>query len=245
MQRTSAGSAFGHEGRKPTARRRPAPPGWRRKPGSRNGPHRPVPRPTRAALASLGPLCGLGYAAGVRLAYHVMSSPVGLLFLARTERGLRFVEFLERKSLKRAFAAHAAACPTRSGSPRCSSSSRWWTSSTPTSAGTRPASTWALDVVGSDFQLKVWRALCRIPYGETRTYGQIAKAIGRPGAARAVGLANNQNPVVIIIPCHRVIGADGSLTGYGGGLPRKRKLLELEARFARPVGRTGNLFPAH
>ena len=98
-----------------------------------------------------------------------------------------------------------------------------------------------LDLAGTEFQLKVWRALCRIPYGETRAYGQIARALGQPGAARAVGLANNHNPVPIIVPCHRVIGADGSLTGYGGGLPRKRKLLDLEARFAHPVGRTGSL----
>ena len=89
-----------------------------------------------------------------------------------------------------------------------------------------------LDLAGTDFQLRIWRALRAIPYGQTRTYGQIAKALGQPGAARAVGLANNQNPVPIIVPCHRVIGADGSLTGYGGGLPRKRRLLELEARFA-------------
>jgi methylated-DNA-[protein]-cysteine S-methyltransferase len=102
----------------------------------------------------------------------------------------------------------------------------------------------ALDVGGTEFRRLVWKALCAIPYGETRTYGQIARAIGQPRAARAVGLANNRNPVAIIVPCHRVIGADGSLTGYGGGLPRKRKLLDLEARFATPVGRTGSLFAA-
>ncbi|MQA25458.1 MAG: methylated-DNA--[protein]-cysteine S-methyltransferase [Micromonosporaceae bacterium] len=83
---------------------------------------------------------------------------------------------------------------------------------------------------GSDFERRVWAALRRIPYGETRSYGDIAKAVGDPQAARAVGIANNHNPVAVIVPCHRVIGADGKLVGYGGGLHRKRHLLSLEAR---------------
>ena len=82
--------------------------------------------------------------------------------------------------------------------------------------------------VGTPFQRKVWAALQRIPAGETRSYGQLAAEIGEPDAARAVGLANGQNPIAIVIPCHRVIGADGSLTGFGGGLPRKRWLLTHE-----------------
>jgi methylated-DNA-[protein]-cysteine S-methyltransferase len=86
----------------------------------------------------------------------------------------------------------------------------------------------ALDLVGTDFQRRVWAALQTIPYGETRSYGEIAEQIGPPGAFRAVGLANGRNPIGIIVPCHRVIGAGGSLTGYGGGLDRKRILLELE-----------------
>lgn len=85
-----------------------------------------------------------------------------------------------------------------------------------------------LDLLGTEFQRRVWRALMTIPYGETRSYGEIAGQIGAPGAARAVGLANGHNPIAIIVPCHRVIGASGSLTGYGGGLDRKRTLLELE-----------------
>jgi methylated-DNA-[protein]-cysteine S-methyltransferase len=83
---------------------------------------------------------------------------------------------------------------------------------------------------GSQFQRRVWNALLTIPYGETRSYGHIAKQIGALGAARAVGLANGRNPIAIIVPCHRVIGAAGSLTGYGGGLDRKRTLLQLEKR---------------
>jgi methylated-DNA-[protein]-cysteine S-methyltransferase len=85
-----------------------------------------------------------------------------------------------------------------------------------------------LRLAGSDFQRRVWHALLTIPYGETRSYGQVAQQIGAPGAARAVGLANGRNPIAIIVPCHRVIGASGSFTGYGGGLDRKRSLLELE-----------------
>jgi methylated-DNA-[protein]-cysteine S-methyltransferase len=85
-----------------------------------------------------------------------------------------------------------------------------------------------LDLVGTAFQRRVWAALLTIPYGETRSYGQIAAQLDAPGASRAVGLANGHNPIGIIVPCHRVIGANGSLTGYGGGLDRKRALLDLE-----------------
>lgn len=85
-----------------------------------------------------------------------------------------------------------------------------------------------LRMEGTGFQRSVWDALLEIPYGETTSYGEIARRVGKPGAARAVGLANGQNPVAIVVPCHRVIGADGSLTGYGGGLDRKVTLLQLE-----------------
>ena len=83
---------------------------------------------------------------------------------------------------------------------------------------------------GPEFDKKVWAALLDIPFGTTTSYGAVAKRIGHPTAARAVGAANGANPIALIVPCHRVIGADGSLTGYGGGLPLKRKLLEHEAR---------------
>jgi len=81
---------------------------------------------------------------------------------------------------------------------------------------------------GTDFQVKVWKALQKIPYGQTRSYGELAAMIGNPKACRAVGMANNRNPIAIIFPCHRVIGHDGSLTGFGGGLELKQKLLDLE-----------------
>src|SRR5262249_19067902 len=81
---------------------------------------------------------------------------------------------------------------------------------------------------GTEFQRRVWTELQRIPYGETTTYGELAERLGQPTAARAVGQANGKNPISIIVPCHRVIGSTGSLTGYGGGLPRKRYLLDFE-----------------
>ncbi|MEU4277091.1 methylated-DNA--[protein]-cysteine S-methyltransferase [Streptomyces tanashiensis] len=92
-----------------------------------------------------------------------------------------------------------------------------------------------LNLIGTPFQLRVWEGLLRIPYGETRTYGELAEELGNPGASRAVGLANGKNPVSIIVPCHRVIGAGGSLTGYGGGLDRKQRLLAFESGTAEPA----------
>jgi len=88
-----------------------------------------------------------------------------------------------------------------------------------------------LSVQGTEFQRKVWRELCNIPYGETRTYGQIAALIGNPKASRAVGMANHNNSISIVVPCHRVIGANKKLVGYAGGLDKKKALLELEARY--------------
>jgi methylated-DNA-[protein]-cysteine S-methyltransferase len=86
----------------------------------------------------------------------------------------------------------------------------------------------ALAPTGTTFQLAVWRRLCEIPYGETISYGELARRLSNPNASRAVGLANGANPIPIVIPCHRVIGSNGKLTGYGGGLPIKEKLLALE-----------------
>ncbi|GAA3082135.1 methylated-DNA--[protein]-cysteine S-methyltransferase [Streptomyces roseofulvus] len=91
-----------------------------------------------------------------------------------------------------------------------------------------------LHLEGTPFQLRVWEQLRLIPYGETRTYGELAEALGNPGASRAVGLANGKNPVSVIVPCHRVIGSGGSLTGYGGGLDRKQRLLAFESGAAAP-----------
>ena len=97
-------------------------------------------------------------------------------------------------------------------------------------SGTRKSFDLPLLVEGTEFQEKVWNELLKIPYGETRTYGKVAEAVGNPKAVRAVGAANNRNALPIIIPCHRVVGAKGSLTGYSGGLEAKRKLLEIEEK---------------
>ena len=100
-------------------------------------------------------------------------------------------------------------------------------------AGARREFDLELELRGSEFERRVWDALRQIPYGETRAYGEIAIAIGAPGQARAVGAANGRNPIAVVVPCHRVIGADGSLTGYAGGLERKRLHLDLEAPHAQ------------
>jgi methylated-DNA-[protein]-cysteine S-methyltransferase len=119
--------------------------------------------------------------------------------------------------------------------------------------GTRTEFDLQLAPEGTPFQQEVWRALREVPYGTTTTYGALARQLGRPDAARAVGMANGRNPIGIVIPCHRVIGSDGTLTGYGGGLPRKRWLLEHESDGALrrrvpppvPPGRARLPGPAH
>jgi methylated-DNA-[protein]-cysteine S-methyltransferase len=83
---------------------------------------------------------------------------------------------------------------------------------------------------GTEFQKKVWNALCQVPYGETRTYKEIASVVGNPKASRAVGMANNKNPLMVVVPCHRIVGTDGNLIGYAGGLDMKKALLELERK---------------
>jgi len=97
-------------------------------------------------------------------------------------------------------------------------------------AGKRKEFDLPLEFTGTEFQKQVWEALLTIPYGETRSYGEIAKQVGNPKACRAVGMANNRNPIAVVCPCHRVVGADGSLVGYGGGLHRKEFLLGLEGK---------------
>ncbi|MBL8973674.1 MAG: methylated-DNA--[protein]-cysteine S-methyltransferase [Myxococcales bacterium] len=96
-------------------------------------------------------------------------------------------------------------------------------------AGERQTFALPLAPTGSEFQRRVWHALTQIPYGETISYGELARRVGQPDAARAVGMANNRNPIAIVVPCHRVVGADGRLVGFGGGLPRKQWLLQHEA----------------
>ncbi len=182
----------------------------------------------------------------MRLAYHMMSAPqpIGLLFLARTAKGLRYLEFMNRKSLKRMIADHTHEGPDAVWEPSLLELKPVTEQLESYFLGTLHEFELPLDPAGTEFQLKVWEALTRIPFAATRSYGEIAREVGQPKAARAVGLANHDNPIAIVIPCHRVLGANGSLTGYGGGVNRKRWLLEHEARHGRPVARPGDLFAA-
>jgi methylated-DNA-[protein]-cysteine S-methyltransferase len=106
-------------------------------------------------------------------------------------------------------------------------------------AGRRRVFEFPLDLRGTEFQKRCWRALLEIPYGETRAYAEIARAVGCPQGFRAVGMANHDNPVAVVVPCHRVLASNGTLGGYGGGLELKRKLLELEGVSLREQGRLG------
>ena len=180
----------------------------------------------------------------MRIAYHVMSSPVGLLFIAQSERGLRYLEFMDRKSIKRMIAKHADALPDAAWEPSLLELKNTVDQLEAYFCGALERFDLRLDPVGTDFQRLVWKALLQIPFGVTRTYGDVAKAIRQPRSARAVGLANNQNPIAIIVPCHRVIGAKGSLTGYGGGIQRKRWLLQHEAKFAKMAAQNADLLTA-
>jgi len=147
-------------------------------------------------------------------------SPVGPLFLAASMRGLVRLEFQSRVRELNARTTHLQESENVLA-PYVGELEEYF-------AGRRREFSGPLDLRGTDFQLQCWRALLDIPYGETRTYRDIARAIGHPRAFRAVGMANNHNPIAIIVPCHRVIASDGSLCGYGGGLEIKRRLLDLE-----------------
>jgi methylated-DNA-[protein]-cysteine S-methyltransferase len=153
--------------------------------------------------------------------YKVMESPVGALLLAADDLALRHIIFSGGRE-------PAAPLP------------HWRESAAPLRETIRQLRAWfsgelrefdlPLAPEGPAFHQRVWRELCNIPYGETISYGEIARRIGSPNASRAVGRANGANPIPIVIPCHRVIGSNGKLTGYGGGLPRKQFLLGLERK---------------
>lgn len=153
--------------------------------------------------------------------YMATESPVGPLLLTGDQRGLRRVYFMNGRRPK-------------------SPDPEWTEDKKPFKEVLRQLRAYfdgqlkdfdlPLVLHGTEFQLRVWRRLQRIPYGETTSYGAIARELGNPEASRAVGLANGSNPIPIIVPCHRVIGSNGHLTGFGGGLPIKEKLLALESR---------------
>ena len=151
--------------------------------------------------------------------HTTMESPIGELLLVGDEQALRGLYMQE-------------------GRTRMAVRSSWRRAEEPFAAtrvqlgeyfaGERTEFDLPLEMAGTEFERDVWAELSRIPYGGTRSYGEVARLIGKPDRARAVGAANGRNPISVIVPCHRVIGADGSLTGYGGGLERKRFLLGLE-----------------
>jgi methylated-DNA-[protein]-cysteine S-methyltransferase len=157
--------------------------------------------------------------------WHQIESPIGTLLLAGDGMRMRLIHF-------------------QSGPHARKPAAEWVRNPVPFAAavsqlaeyfeGRRCTFELPLAPRGTEFQQTVWAALRRIPYGETLSYGELARRIGRPHASRAVGLANGANPLPIVVPCHRVIGADGSLTGFGGGLDIKRKLLALERAQAGP-----------
>lgn len=159
-------------------------------------------------------------------------SPVGPLFLAASKRGLVALEFDARSPGQQTIRPNPRDLRVESKTLRFEESEsemRPFTSELEEYfSGHRRRFDFPLDLRGTEFQLACWRALLAIPYGETRTYADIALAVARPQVFRAVGMANNRNPVAIVVPCHRVIASDGTLCGYGGGLDIKRKLLELE-----------------
>ena len=162
----------------------------------------------------------------------IFKSPVGPLFLAASDQGLVALEFDVRLPGQQSIRPNPRDLRAeRNGFKFEHSATAMETcvqQMTEYFAGHRREFSFSLDLRGTDFQIACWRALLKIPYGETRTYADIARAIGRPNAFRAVGQANHDNPLAIIVPCHRVLGADGTLTGYGGGLNTKERLLRLE-----------------
>ena len=161
--------------------------------------------------------------------FSCIECPAGTLLLAATEKGLRCVQFYRGKLPPPG--KHEVWIESRERLQPCEQQLQAYF------RGDLREFTCQLDLVGTQFQKDCWEALRRIPYGKTCSYADIAREIGRPQAFRAVGQANHDNPIAIIVPCHRVLGANGTLTGYGGGLNTKEKLLHLEgATFRRAPG---------
>ncbi len=161
--------------------------------------------------------------------YAYMETPIGKLLVASSEKGLvrimlpreGKVDFLSR--LKKEYPGETLVKDREKNLLVIKQLEEYFD-------GSRTVFSPPLDIRGTEFQKSVWKAVARVPYGETRSYGEIARSIGKPRAYRAVGNANRKNPIPIVIPCHRIIGSDGSLTGFGGGIPLKKKLLELESK---------------
>lgn len=163
-----------------------------------------------------------------KLILHNYPTPVGEMIAAFSPRGLRLLEFVGQPRVDREMAQVVAAAGESGQAGSNDQTDLLARELAEYFAGQRRVFNVPLDLLGTPFQLRVWQALLEIPFGETWSYGQQASHIGQPTASRAVAAANGQNKVSIIVPCHRVIGSNGQLTGYGGGLPRKQYLLDLE-----------------
>ncbi len=159
-----------------------------------------------------------------------LETPLGPMLAGADSQALRFLDFCDSRAIESQIASlrRASGCPIVPGDSGLVD--RLKLELDAYFAGSLRSFTVPVDSRGSPFQNLVWQALSGIPYGETRSYGDLARSIGNPGASRAVGSANGSNRVLILIPCHRVINANGQLGGFGGGLDRKRALLELEGR---------------
>ena len=174
--------------------------------------------------------------------YDLVETPLGAVFVGGSDRGVHRIDFLrdsrnghpgtfDEAHWARTLEAETSALVTRDPAAAGGASRQV----REFFAGTRSHFDLALAPIGTPWQRAVWDALLDIPFGETTTYGELAKRLGRPSAARAVGASVGRNPISLVIPCHRVVGANGALTGYASGLDRKRWLLDLEARVASRV----------
>jgi len=166
------------------------------------------------------------------LYWETWNSPFGAITVACSDKGLRQVELSRVIRRNKEGVKEPAAGWVRAGAsshPAAKFARQTIAELKDYAAGKLKRFTVPLDLQGTPFQLKVWKALCSIPYGGTRSYKEIARQVGNPKASRAVGMANHWNPVAIVVPCHRVVASDGSLGGYAGGLDLKAKILQMEA----------------
>ena len=168
------------------------------------------------------------------LSRHI-PTPLGDMLAVASPQGLCLLEFVGQRGVERELAQVQAACGGQPPQPGTSAALEQVAQELGEYfAGQRQRFGVPLDLVGTPFQCRAWQALLAIPFGQTRSYAEQARTIGQPAATRAVAAANGSNKISIVVPCHRVIGSDGSLTGFGGGLPRKQALLALEGRARSP-----------
>jgi methylated-DNA-[protein]-cysteine S-methyltransferase len=169
--------------------------------------------------------------------YDIIESPLGPVFIGGSDAGVHRLDFID-PDLDRDRVTRIAALEAESGESPVQDASALAAVSAQLReyfGGGRTDFDLMLAARGTEFQRRVWRALLDVRYGETASYGDIAAAVGKPTASRAVGAANGCNPISVIVPCHRIVGSKGGLTGYGGGIERKKWLLNLEAQALRPA----------